>query len=221
MKLNSGGNYSMLMAKQMLGVSLKWRSLLFPVNTHTYEPRHDKTNKVTVRPAKIQISLGIRPVWSESSLCVHWVAKDARFLHADSEDSDQTGRMPRLAQADLSLRWVHSHFVGFVMSRLSYTVDGVILYLLYRTVLSCWSNILCLRILCRSVLMSIRLYRFVIIAFSQNGEERTAVEIMSWPIATKECCWIEPATVRISGGPASDRAIAPGCNFGNFGHYFG
>ena len=27
-----------------------------------YEPRHDKTNKVTVRPAKTQISLGIRPV---------------------------------------------------------------------------------------------------------------------------------------------------------------
>ena len=28
------------------------------------EPRHDKTNKMTVRPAKTQISLGIRPVWS-------------------------------------------------------------------------------------------------------------------------------------------------------------
>ena len=28
----------------------------------TCEPRHDKTNKVTVRPAKTQISLGIRPV---------------------------------------------------------------------------------------------------------------------------------------------------------------
>ena len=26
------------------------------------EPRHDKTNKVTVRPAKTQVSLGIRPV---------------------------------------------------------------------------------------------------------------------------------------------------------------
>ena len=26
------------------------------------EPRHDKTNKVTVRPAKTQINLGIRPV---------------------------------------------------------------------------------------------------------------------------------------------------------------
>ena len=59
-----------------------------------------------VRPAKTQISLGIRPVWSESSLCDHWVAKDPSFLHADSED------------------WVfagHScHFVGFVMRRLKY-----------------------------------------------------------------------------------------------------
>ena len=61
-----------------------------------YEPRHDKTNKTSVRPAKTQISLSIRPVWSESSLCAQWVAKDPRFLHADSEDSDQTGRMPRL-----------------------------------------------------------------------------------------------------------------------------
>ena len=60
------------------------------------EPRHDKINKVTVRPAKTQISLGIRPVWSESllsawrklgSLATHW---------AHSEDSDQTGQMPRL-----------------------------------------------------------------------------------------------------------------------------
>ena len=35
-------------------------------------------------------------VWSESSLCAQWVAKDLSFLHADSEDSDLTGRMPRL-----------------------------------------------------------------------------------------------------------------------------
>ena len=49
-----------------------------------------------MRPAKTQISLGIRPVWSESSLCAQWVVKDPSFLHADSEDSDQTGRMPRL-----------------------------------------------------------------------------------------------------------------------------
>ena len=63
---------------------------------HKIEPRHDKTNKMNVRPAKTQISLGICPVLSESSLCAQWVVKDPRFLHADSEDSDQTGRMPRL-----------------------------------------------------------------------------------------------------------------------------
>ena len=36
------------------------------------------------------------------------------LLHADSEDSDQTGRMSRL----ICLRWAHPYFVGFVMSRL-------------------------------------------------------------------------------------------------------
>ena len=61
-----------------------------------YEPPHDKINNVAVRPAKTHISLGIRPVWSESSLCPQWVAKDPSFLHVDSEDSDQTGRMPKL-----------------------------------------------------------------------------------------------------------------------------
>ena len=60
------------------------------------EPRHEKTNKMSVCPAKTQISLDIRPVWSESSLCAQWVGKDPSFLHADSEDSDQTERMPRL-----------------------------------------------------------------------------------------------------------------------------
>ena len=74
-----------------------------------------KPTKWLVRPAKTQISLGIRPVWSESSLCAQWVAKDPSFLHADSEDSDQTGRMTRLI-------WVFAgrtgHFVGFVVRRL-------------------------------------------------------------------------------------------------------
>ena len=83
----------------------------------TYEPPRDKTNKVSVPPAKTRISLGICPVWSESSLCAQWVAKDPTFLHADSEDSDQTWRMPRLI-------WVLAgcicHFVGFVMMQLIY-----------------------------------------------------------------------------------------------------
>ena len=66
---------------------------------------------MTVRPAKTQISLGIHPVWSESSLCTQWVAKDPSFLHADSEDTDQTGRMD--AQVDLSLRLAHMPFHWF------------------------------------------------------------------------------------------------------------
>ena len=62
-----------------------------------------------VRPVKSQISLGIRPVWSESSLCAQWVAKDPSFLHADREDwSDWAD-----AQADLSLRWAPISFCWF------------------------------------------------------------------------------------------------------------
>ena len=60
------------------------------------EPRHDKTNKVTVRPAKTQISLGIRPVWSESSLSTWRNAESFATHWAHSEDSDQIERMPRL-----------------------------------------------------------------------------------------------------------------------------
>ena len=60
------------------------------------EPWHDKTNKVTVRPAKTQISLGICPVWSESSLSA-WRQLGPLTTHwAHSKDSDQTGPMPRL-----------------------------------------------------------------------------------------------------------------------------
>ena len=60
------------------------------------EQPHDKTNKMTVGPAMIQISLGIRPVWSESSLST-WRKLGSLATHwAHSEDSDQTGRIPRL-----------------------------------------------------------------------------------------------------------------------------
>ena len=62
----------------------------------TYEPPRDKTNKVSVCPAKTQISLGIRPVWSESLLSA-WRKLGPLATHwAHSEYSDQTRRMPRL-----------------------------------------------------------------------------------------------------------------------------
>ena len=43
----------------------------------------------------------LRSAWAsaqsdQSSLCAQWVAQDPVFLHANSEDSDQTGLMPRL-----------------------------------------------------------------------------------------------------------------------------
>ena len=74
--------------------------------------RMTKPTNWHVRPAKTQISLGIRPFWSESLLCAKWVAKDPSFLHADSEDTDQTGRMPRLI---LVFAGRTCYFVGFVV----------------------------------------------------------------------------------------------------------
>ena len=83
-----------------------------------YEPRYDKTNNVAVRPAKTQISLGIRPVWSESSLCTEGVAKDPSFLHGNSEYSDQTGRMP----------WLICVFAGRTLILLVFSCRGSYLF---------------------------------------------------------------------------------------------
>ena len=51
---------------------------------------------MSVRPAKTQISLGKRPIWSESSLSAWRKLGSLAIRWAHSEDSDQTGRMPRL-----------------------------------------------------------------------------------------------------------------------------
>ena len=81
------------------------------LNCCKYEPRHDKTNEVSVRPVKTQISLGI---WSEPSLSAWRKLGSLATNWVHSEDwSDWAD-----AQADLSLHWAHTHFVGFVMSQL-------------------------------------------------------------------------------------------------------
>ena len=55
-----------------------------------------KLTKWHMRPAKTQISLGIRPVWSKSLLSA-WRKLGSLDTHwAHSEDSDQTGQRPRL-----------------------------------------------------------------------------------------------------------------------------
>ena len=79
---------------------------------------HLMTNptKWHVRPAKTQISLGILPVWSETSLSAWWKLGPLATHWSHSEDSDQTERMPRLI-------WVFARrtdqFVDFVTSRLT------------------------------------------------------------------------------------------------------
>ena len=82
-----------------------------------YEPPHDKTNKMTECPVKTQISLGIRPVWSDSSLSTWRKLESLATQWVHSDDSDQTGQMPKLI-------WVFAgctdHFVGFVMRQLIY-----------------------------------------------------------------------------------------------------
>ena len=52
----------------LLGVRIFRIFTVFKLSVNPYEPQHDKTNKVTMRLAKT-LSLGIHPVWSESSLC--------------------------------------------------------------------------------------------------------------------------------------------------------
>ena len=74
--------------------------------------RMTKPTKWHMRPAKTLISLGIRPIWSEYTLCAQWAVKDPNFLHADSKDSNQTWWMH-------SLIWVLAgrtyHFDRFAM----------------------------------------------------------------------------------------------------------
>ena len=72
------------------------------------EPRHDKTNKISVRQAKTQISMA--SAQSDQSLRLRLMGSQCFFMLTAKT-------LIRLdAQADLSLRWVHTHFVGFVMS---------------------------------------------------------------------------------------------------------
>ena len=86
-----------------------------------------------VRPANTQISLGIHPVWSvftvrmKKSCALSYPLSAHRRLWSDWA----------VGQADLSLRWAHSHFVGFVMAwlkcSLSVLEEGCDLWLWHST----------------------------------------------------------------------------------------
>ena len=64
-----------------------------------YKPLNDKTSNLTLRLAKTQASLIIRPVRPESVLCDQRVAKDPRFLHATAQ-----------ALFGLDHRWAQSYW---------------------------------------------------------------------------------------------------------------
>ena len=72
-------------------------------NKSITEPRHDKTNKMSMRPVKTHISLGIHPVWSVFAVCMKnpcvlsYPLSAQRRLWSDWED----------AQADLSTMGAH------------------------------------------------------------------------------------------------------------------
>ena len=89
----------------------------------------------------------LRSAWAstqsdKSSLCAQLVAKDPSFLHVDTEDSDQTGRMPRL-------NWV---FAGRTLILLVFSCRGSYVnatllqtssqkhYPTYRSTLHLWST---------------------------------------------------------------------------------
>ena len=75
--------------------AVKHRHLLWIAQSCWIEPPRDKTNNVAVRPAKTQISLGIRPVWSESSLSA-WRKLGLLATYERTAKTDQTGWMPKL-----------------------------------------------------------------------------------------------------------------------------
>ena len=77
-----------------------------------------QNNQMSVHTGKTQISLGICPVWSESSLSAWRKLADA--------------------QADLNLRWAHSYFVGFVMRRLILLL--YIIHLMFVFLVPCWKS---------------------------------------------------------------------------------
>ena len=73
-----------------------------------------KPTKWHVRPVKTQISLGIRPVWSVFAVRM----KTAWVLNYPLSAQQRIWSDWADAQAGLSLRWAHSHFIGFVMRQL-------------------------------------------------------------------------------------------------------
>ena len=91
----------------------------------TFEPPHDKTNRMACAPREDSDQPGHPPsltrvfaVRMKKAWVLSYPLNAQRRLWSDWAD----------AQADLSLRWAHSHCVGFVMRRLIYVRFKVSIY---------------------------------------------------------------------------------------------
>ena len=63
---------------------------------YIYEPAYDKSNKMASAPSEHSDQPGQPHSLIRFFDVRSMVAKNPSFLHADSEDSEQTGRIPRL-----------------------------------------------------------------------------------------------------------------------------
>ena len=97
-----------------------------------FEPEHDKINKMTCAPSKTPISLGTRPVLSESSMCALMVAKVPTVLHRDCEDWLYCAD----GQAD---RWAIISFCWFWFGRAAAATYCDIHVIMYLCFVSSWA----------------------------------------------------------------------------------
>jgi hypothetical protein len=92
--------------------------LILGIFKSKYEPRHDKTNIMGLRQAWIQTSLRIRTVWSGSMLFAISVSTCYRVCKRTAWILIRL----REAQAGLDPCWSQTHYVGFVIGRLIYSI---------------------------------------------------------------------------------------------------
>ena len=111
--------------------TVKWRLgmiltmiIIYTRNKYSLSNYTKKPMKSPVSPAKTQISLGIRLVWSKSSLSA-WRNLGSLAIHwAHTKDYDQTGRMPRLS-------WVFAGRTSFFFFFFFFVMLQLILYIFY------------------------------------------------------------------------------------------
>ena len=134
-----------------------------------------------VRPAKTQISLGIRPVWSESSLCAQWEAKE------------QSG-CPGWSESSLG---AHAILLVFVMSGSFLDhVKSHAIYMVYSAAATCFIT---------DIEKKKRMFKLVILLIAVNSKHasHSYSNILSGAVARLKACPLgmqaAPSSIPMSG----------------------